>query len=352
MIALYRWLSNVLFLPNTGYFIVCQPINRGVRVNLSYSQSEADYDRSYCLASMTDFRDNLVFATESGPNTFQGITILGLKPGEGLALYQKLLPFAFLIEAALCCFPALLWKMLACEILRASVRFVADLTEKVSSTLEFQHAGYSRKTEQSYMIVPQDFNSQVDFWSGKAFLAGVYIIKLMLNLGLLIFIVCFYMAFPSLNYFNLQSHFVCHVHRQTLITCCFPDIDLFKMAWIVNIVLLDICIIIIVFQLINSVFCWPRKKTFFSRHLGVEERSCLLTNDFHLISYFCYENLDKMNSAIMFTCSGQRRRLYSPLISLETSEEECNTSPSSPSLSYVTAPQVFRRSTVADEETK
>lgn len=344
---------RLFFSPNIGYFIVCQPINRGIRVNLSYSQSEADYDKSYCLASMTDFRDNLVFATESGPNTFQGITIMGLKPGEGRALYQKLLPYAFLIEAALCCFPALLWKMSAYENLRASVRFVADLTEKVSSTLEFQYAGYSRKTEQSYMIVPQDFNNQVDFWSGKAFLARVYTLKLMLNLGLLILIVCFYMAFPSLNYFNLQSHFVCHVHRQTLITCSFPDIDLFKMAWIVNIVLLDICIIIIVLQLINVVFCLPRKKTFFSRHLGVEERnSCSLTNDFHLISYFCYENLDKMNSAILFTSCGHRTGLNSPLISLETSEEECNTSPSSPSLSYATAPQVFRRSTVGDEETK
>ena len=322
-------------------------------MNISYSQSEADYDRAYCSASMTDIKDNLILASENGRNAIQGITILGIKPGEGRVLYQKFLPCAFLIQAALCCFPTVLWKTSASESLRASVRFVADLSEKISSTLQFSHGLHACKTEQSYAILPQDLNGQVHFWHGKTFLARVYTTKLMLNIGIFIFVMCFYMAYPSLNYFNIQSLFICHVHKQSLITCTFPDIDLFKMAWIVNIVLLDISIIIVALQMINAVFCLPRKKTFFSRHLGLEERtSSLMLNDSHLISHFCYENLAVMNSGIFYTSFGQRKGSYSPLISLESSEEEWNTSPSSPSLSYSTAPQGFGRPTTTNGESK
>ena len=62
-----------------------------------------------------------------------------------------------------------------------------------------------------------------------------------------IFVVCFYISYPILNYFNLQTLFIYHVHRQSLVTCyAFPDIVLFEMAWIVNIVVIDISVIIVV----------------------------------------------------------------------------------------------------------
>ena len=336
---------------STGSVIVCQPINRGVRVNISYSQSEADYDKAYCSISMTDFRDNLIVATGSEPNAIPGVTIMGIKPGEGRAIYQKLLPFAFIIQAALCCIPTLLWKTWASEILRASVRFIADTSKGISSIVEFSHG--DRKKEQSYEILSEDLGSQIDVWGSRKFLARVYTTKLMLNLGIFIFAVCFYMVYPILNYFNLQALFICHVHRQSLVTCAFPDVDLFKMAWIVNIVLIDISIIIVVLQLINAVFCIPRKRTFFSWYLGMEDRkSSRLTNDSHLISHFCYENLCVMCPRVMYNSHSQRKASYTPLISLGSSEEELNTSSSSSSLSYNTAPQIFRRQTITEGEDK
>ena len=320
-------------------------------MNISYSQSEANYDRAFCSMSMTDFRDNLIVATGSEPNTIPGVTIMGIKSGDGRVIYQKLLPFAFVIQAALCCIPTLLWKTWASEILRAFVGFIADVSNKISPTVEF--SSHDRKKQQSYEILSEDLSSQVDFWGSRKFLARVYTTKLMLNLGIFIFIVCFYLAYPILNYFNLQALFICHVHKQTLVTCAFPDIDLFKMAWIANIVLVDISIIIVVLQLINVAFCMPRKKTFFSWYLGVEERkSSRMTNDSHLISHFCYENLGVMCPRVMYNTYSQQKALYTPLISLESSEEELNTSSSSSSLSYNTAPQIFRRQTVTEGEEK
>ena len=348
-----HYISDCCLFNFIGPFIVCQPINRAVRVNISYSQSQADYDKAYCSISMTDIRDNLIIATKSEylPNIIPGVTIMGMKPGEGRVIYQKLLPFAFVIQAALCCIPTLLWRTWASEMLRASVRVVADLSERVSTKMEFSRN--DNRNQQSYEIFPEDLNSQVDYWGSRKFLARVYTTKLMLNLGIFIFIVCFYTAYPILNYFKLQELFVCHVIKQSLVTCAFPDIGLFKMAWIVNIVLIDISITIVVLQLINAVFCMPRKKTFFSRYLGMDERkSWRITNDYHLISKFCYENLCVMCPRTMHSAFNQRIASYSPLISLGSSEEELNASGSSSSLSYNTAPQIFRRQTTTGEEEK
>ena len=77
-------------------------------MNLSYDQSQADYDKAYWSMSMTDFAENLIVATGSEPNTIPGVTIMGIKSGEGRVIYQKLLPFAFVIQAALCCIPTIL----------------------------------------------------------------------------------------------------------------------------------------------------------------------------------------------------------------------------------------------------
>lgn len=320
-------------------------------MNISYSQSESDYDKAFCSMSMTDFRENLILATESEPNAIPGVTIMGIKSGEGQTLYQKFLPFAFIIQAALCCIPMLLWKTWASELLRASVRFIAELSEKVPQTIEFSRR--DNKTEQSYEILPQDLSHQIDFWGSRKFLTSFYTTKLMLNLGIFIFIITFYMAYPTLGYFSLQEFIVCHVHKQSLVTCAFPDIDLFKMAWIINITLIDVSIIIVVLQLINLVFCMPRKKSFFSWYLRLEERnSSRMTNDAHLISYFCHENLCVMSFRVIYNSHSQRKFSYTPLISLGSSEEDLNTSTSSSSLSYTTAPQIFRRQTITDGEQK
>ncbi|KAL9959262.1 hypothetical protein ACROYT_G032569 [Oculina patagonica] len=333
-----------------GSFIVCQPINRGVRVNLSYSQSQADYDKAYCSMSMTDFAGNLIVATGTSPNTIPGVTIMGIKSGDGRAIYQNFLPFAFVIQAALCCIPTILWKTWASEILRASVRFIVDISTKLSPSMDVATHG-SVKKDQSFEIVTEDLSSQVDFWAERKFLVRVYTTKLMLNLGIFIFIVCFYLTYPILDYFSLQGLFVCHVHKQTLVTCAFPDIDLFRLAWIVNIVLVDVSIVIVALQLINVAFCMPRKKTFFSWYLGAEDRKrSRLSNDSHLISHFCYENLSAMCPSIVNNSFSQRKPVYSPLISLGSSEEELSSSRSSSSLSYNTAPQLFKRQITEGEK--
>lgn len=311
-------------------------------MNLSYSQSQADYDKAYCSMSMTDFAGNLIVASGTEPNTIPGVTIMGIKSGEGQAIYQKLLPFTFVIQAALCYIPTILWKTWASEILRSSVRFIVHISKKTNPSDGSTHG--SPKRDKSYEILSEDISSQVEFWGERKFLVRVYTTKLMLNLGIFILVVCFYLAYPVLNYFSLQGLFVCHVHKQTLVTCTFPDIDLFKLAWIVNIVLVDVSIVIVALQLINVAFCMPRRKTFFSWYLGVDERKrSRLSNDSHLISHFCYENLSAMCPRIMYNSFSQRKPLYSPLISLGSSEEELHSSRSSSSLSYNTAPQLFKR---------
>lgn len=298
--------------------------------------------------SMTDFAGNLIVATGTEPNTIPGVTIMGIKSGEGRAIYQKLLPFAFVIQAALCYIPTILWKTWAAEILRASVGLIVNISKKVSVPMNDSSPG-SVKKDQSYEIVFEDLNSQVDFWGERKFLVRVYTTKLMLNLGIFIFVVCFYLTYPFFNYYSLQGLFVCHVHKQTLVTCTFPDIDLFKLAWIVNIVLVDISILIVVLELINLAFCMPRKIMFFSWYLGVEERKRYrLSNDAHLISHFCYENLSAMCPRIVYNSFTQKKPLYSPLISLAgSSEEELHSSSSSSS--YKTVPQLFKRQTAEGE---
>lgn len=319
-------------------------------MNLSYDQSQADYDKAYCSMSMTDFAENLIVASGSEPNTIPGVTIMGIKSGEGRAIYQKLLPFAFVIQAALCCIPTTLWNIWASEILRASVRLIVDFSRKISPSIDGSSQGLVRK-DQSYEIIFEDLSSQVESWGERRFMVSVYTTKLMLNLGIFILVVCFYLTFPILNYYSLQGLFICHVHKQTLVTCAFPDIDLFKLVWIINIVLVDISIVIVVLQLINVVFCMPRKKTFFSWYLGVEERKQFrISNDSHLISYFCYENVNAMCPRIVYNSLSQRKPLYSPLISLGSSEEELRSSNSSSSLSYNTAPQLFKRQIAEGEK--
>lgn len=300
--------------------------------------------------SMTDFAENLIVATGSEPNTISGVTIMGIKSGEGRAIYQKLLPFAFVIQAALCCIPTTLWNIWASEILRASIRLIVDFSRKISPSIDGSSQGLVRK-DQSYEIIFEDLSSQVESWGERRFMVSVYTTKLMLNLGIFILVVCFYLTFPILNYYSLQGLFICHVHKQTLVTCAFPDIDLFKLVWIINIVLVDISIVIVVLQLINVVFCMPRKKTFFSWYLGVEERKQFrISNDSHLISYFCYENVNAMCPRIVYNSLSQRKQLYSPLISLGSSEEELRSSNSSSSLSYNTAPQLFKRQIAEGEK--
>lgn len=319
-------------------------------MNLSYDQSQADYDKAYCSMSMTDFAENLIVATGSEPNTISVVTIMGIKSGEGRAIYQKLLPFAFVIQAALCCIPTTLWNIWASEILRASIRLIVDFSRKISPSIDGSSQGLVRK-DQSYEIIFEDLSSQVESWGERRFMVSVYTTKLMLNLGIFILVVCFYLTFPILNYYSLQGLFICHVHKQTLVTCAFPDIDLFKLVWIINIVLVDISIVIVVLQLINVVFCMPRKKTFFSWYLGVEERKQFrIPNDSHLISYFCYENVNAMCPRIVYNSLSQRKPLYSPLISLGSSEEELRSSNSSSSLSYNTAPQLFKRQIAEGEK--
>ena len=345
---MYSFFFNLL----EGSLIVCQPINRGVKQNLSYSQSQADYDKAYCSMSMTDIQENLILATGNEPNTIPGVTIMGIKSEEGRVIYQKLLPFAFVIQAALCYIPTMLWKIWASEILRTSVRFIVESSKKIFPGMaDSSHS--SVKKDHSYEILTEDLSSQVELWRSRRFLVRVYTTKLMLSLGIFIFAVCFYLAYPVLNYFNFQALFVCHVHKQTLVTCVFPDIDLFKLAWIVNIVLVDISILIVVLQLLNVAFCMQRKKTFYSRFLGVEERKkSRIPNDCHFISHFCYENASVMYPGIMCNSFSHRKTLYSPLISLGSSEEELHSSRSrsSSSLSYETAPQLFRRQAADGEK--
>ncbi|XP_022784605.1 uncharacterized protein LOC111325131 [Stylophora pistillata] len=348
-LSVYAVAAMGLFLIAKEYFsgslIVCQPINRGVKTNLSYSQSQADYDKAYCLMSMIDFRENLIIASGSEPNTIPGVTIMGIKSEEEKIIYQNYLPFALVIQAALCCIPIILWHIWASDILRTCIRFVVDSSSKIfPGVVDSSHS--SVKKDQSFELRMEYLGAQVELWEGRKFLLRVYTTKLMLSLGIFIFIVTFYVAYPQLNYANFQGYFVCHVHKQTLVTCVFPDIDLFKLAWIVNIVLVDISIVIVVLQLLNVAFCLQRKKTFFSYFMGIEERKIsLIPNDLHLISHFCYENAGVMCPSMMHSSFNLRKTMQTPLISLGSSEEELHSPNSSSSLSYSTAPQLFRRQT-------
>ena len=294
---------------------------------------------------MTDTRENLIVASGGEPNTIPGVTIMGIKSEEGRVIYQNYLPFALVIQAALSCIPTILWNTWASDILRTCIRFVADSSSKICPVRV--DSGHSPvKKDQSFETLNEYLSAQVERWEGRKFLIRVYTTKLMLSLGIFIFMVTFYVAYPVLNYVEFQGSFVCHVHKQTLVTCVFPDVDLFKLAWIVNIVLVDISIAIVVLQLLNVAFCLQRKTTFFSYFMGVEERKISrIPNDSHLISHFCYENAAVMCPSLMNRSSSPGKTMHTPLISLGSSEEELHSPSSSSSLSYSTAPQLFRRQT-------
>ena len=166
---------------------------------MSCDQSQADYDKAYCSMSRTDFAENLIVATGSEPNTIPGVTIMGIKSGEGRVIYQKLLPFAFVIQAALCCISTILWNIWASEILRASVRLIVDISRKISPSVDGSSHGLVKTEDQSYEIF-EDLSSQVDFWGERKFIVSVSTTKLMLNLGILILVVCFYLTYPILSW--------------------------------------------------------------------------------------------------------------------------------------------------------
>ena len=323
----------------TGDAIVCQPMNRAVRGNLSYSQTEAKYDKTYCSLFMRDYSDNMITVSENEPN---GINVVGIK-GEGRFMYQKFFPFALIIQATLCCVPTLLWKTLASEELRASLSYIRDISNNATPPKTGVSPSAERRSEAHHNgRILEELRIQVDLWESGKFLTRAYAAKIMLTIGILVFIICFYLACSTLNYFSLRGLFICHVHKQSLVTCAFADIDLIRLVWIVNIVLVDIATVIVVFQLLNVAIRMPRKRTFFSCYFGIGDRkTSKLVNDADLISHFCRENLSVMCPGIICGSYRNQTALYSPLISLGSSEEDLNSTGSS--LSYSTAPQYVRR---------
>ena len=328
---------------------VCQPINRAIRKNLSYSDTQAQYDAAYCAASMRDFTENILVATTNDYGAIPGVTILGLRGKPGPALQEKYLPFALLIQAVLLYLPTLLWKCTGEETLRATVRYVAVSSWKIVRRGIPAHDAASIPPETSSPKRGSlerswdELESDVYVWLSQRSLLNAYILRLIVTMVLHVIILCVYLLYTPLNIFSFKGKFVCHVDGQALVRCLVQHAFLYRLSWVANLVLVDLCLAATTFQILRLAFCSQRRRRFFFYlFLGVSDRShSKLATDAHLISMFCYENLSIMAPGVLrSTMSTRELQNCSSLIELGSSAE-LSSSVKSPV--YDTAPPTPQR---------
>lgn len=299
----------------------CQPINRAIKENLSYSQTQAIYDKAYCSANMSDFTNNLIRAKTEVENLMQtipGVSVMGIK-GNPEPMYQRYFPFALLVQAFVSYTPVLLWLLWAAEELSLGVKYVAlsckELIEKNRRIAQPLFRGpLSLNTENNE---PDDrhhkwseMECQIDQWLDQKFLARLYITKLVITNSILISFLLFYFISDTLNIKTFKSHFICRVESQSLVTCTLPIVQLYKIVWYTNIFLLDCSILFTTFQFLNILCCMLRPRNFFFlsyMNIGGDSHINAIT-DAHVISYFCYKNLRRMPPDILI-CKATRSKM-------------------------------------------
>ncbi|XP_032226927.2 uncharacterized protein LOC5502737 [Nematostella vectensis] len=315
--------------------LVCQPINRYIRDNLSYNQAQASYDRAYCAASMMDYTHNIIRATADTARNVPGVTVIGIK-GKPEEIYQRIFPFTMLLQAFFAYCPVLLWKLWSNELLTAAVNHVSitckgllkpsgsprmESTPKTSPRLR-PSGEYQKNIGKLDMIVLQ--------WLDQKYLTTLYISKLVLTQVILIFSLSAYICCVSLFISNFKSQFICRVDDQYLVTCSLSSVELYKTIWLFNIALIDISILITTFQFFNILCCMSRKRNFFFltyAGIGPSKQSCV--TDAHLISYFCHHNLSIMPEEILLNPAvlADSRPVSSTMVTFDgETGEECENS--------------------------
>lgn len=294
---------------------------------------------------MLDFTGNLKVATTYENGAIPGVTILGVREKGAQVLHEKYIPFAFLIQAAVCYLPTLVWYLYGSDLLRAAVRYIAATSWKICPREAARAASFSETSSPNRGSLGRyldELGSDVEIWLSRRYLVHVYVGKLMVTVLVLVAALCFYLLYPDLNIFSFKEMFVCHVDRQTLVRCLIPDAFLFKLFWIVNLVLLDVCLLFTTFQLLNLAFCTQRRRNFFFlKYLGITEgKYSKIATDAHLISHFCNENLDIMAPEVLRCTLPTNELHYSSWIALGSSGELAS---STKSLAYDTAPQTPQR---------
>jgi hypothetical protein len=312
--------------------MVCQPINRAVKENLSYSQTQAIYDKAYCSANMTDFTDNLIRAETEAINRIPGVTVLGIK-GKPKFMYQRYFPIALAIQAIISYLPVLLWILWCTEELTIAIIYIAEACKdlvKRNYSNDYVHSTpkpFSRAPSMETRQRLGELDCQINHWLDQKFLSRSYITKLVVTELLFIFILICYFLSKSLYVSSFKSQFVCRVDDQSLVSCTLPVVRIYKMVWYANILIIDICILLTTLQFMNILCCMLRQRQFFFlTYMGIEPDSHLSAiTDAHLISYFCQQNLSAMPPDILVcqaTWAKMSKTASSTLISFGETESD------------------------------
>lgn len=314
--------------------MVCQPINKAVKENLSYSQTQAIYDKAYCSANMTDFSNNLIRAETEAINRIPGVTVLGIK-GKPKLMYQRYFPLALAIQAIVSYLPVLLWLLWCTEKLTIAIRYIADackdLVKLACNAQPVQSTPKPFMFSRAPSVEAQQRLGQLDcqiyYWLDKKFLTRLYIAKLVLTELIFISSLLGYFLSSHLYVSSFQAQFVCRVDDLSLVSCTIPIVRIYVIVWYANILVLDICILLTTLQFMNILCCMLRPKNFFFlAFLGMEPDFHPKTiTDAHLISYFCHQNLLVMPPDIL-VCQATRAKLSrtasSTLISFGETESD------------------------------
>lgn len=300
----------------------CQPINRAIKENLSYSQTQAIYDKAFCSGNMSDFTHNLIRAQsefEHLVKTIPGVSVVGVK-GNPEHMYQRYFPFALFVQAVISYTPVLLWLLWATEELVISIKYIARSCQELidrsyhdgnpvhgsSSPVAFARGSDPEVKQKKW----GEIECQIDEWLDQKFLSRLYITKLVINDIILILFLMLYFMCDVFNISHFKPHFICRVENQSLVTCTLPIVKLYKMIWYANIAIIDCCIMFTTFQFLYILCFMLRPKHFFFltyMDIGGDSHVTAIT-DAHVISYFCYQNLRYMPPDIL-VCKAARSKI-------------------------------------------
>ena len=285
--------------------ISCSPL---IAPNASqpYSETEAEYDRTYCLEHLVDFSSVVTNQLASFPSNIS-------VHGHGTFLYQRYFPYILGVQAAICAGPVVFWKLYGSETLTYAVNYVTgkmgSKTKQGGEEKEVVEKDDSSKPDEKTQAVSSELKTQITSWWNQSSLAKRYIIKLVFHEVTFIFVIFFYLGFDELNIENIKYKFLCFVDKKEFVRCNFAGVAILRAAWYTNLVLVVVAFVINTFQMIDTLCCASSSKeksqSFLnSWHLvaGKTEKCCKgLLNDAQLIAAVCRANISKFRSSSTVT---------------------------------------------------
>ena len=255
---------------------------------MEYDATKAEYDRLYCLENMVDF--------SSANNKEPTLPVFGISGRtHGKVLYQRYFPYVLVAQALICACPVLLWKLYSLETMTSAVKFVKEKLEAMQNIEETEVKADTKKKPATY----GEFKKQVKYWWKQTSLIKLYLTKLILHQIVFIFVTCFYFCFDAFSILEIKAGFVCYVDKKELVNCNLPGSGILRLAWVANIVLVALALLLNTLQLANITCCKRKPKQAFLhqwRSFVDEEpkKQQVFLNDAQMIAAICRENLSKL----------------------------------------------------------